>query len=259
MADRFYPEAASGLEDYGGRSPLRVGASIDLVSANEIAGTFQKQILDFNAHEDYVGVLSIGLGVQSLLLPTGTTDRRASILGQAVWGTGGTNFIAEFDFHNGAMFTLNAENVAINATFSEITADTAVSVKLSASVAAGDRPARAQLTRTFPRELLTDVSTDPLNNVSFPVPNFAHALYIFSDTPDFYQPGAAEIRFTGGPLVGATYFGGDQAALVTDGSSFLAPMENEDGFRFPETARFIQIINNSSIDFNLTTMFTLSL
>lgn len=239
-------------------SPVNMGNSQVLqrpLSASQI--NFQT-VLENRADNADSRNLTITTLVNQIQLPDiVNTLRFTSIIGKITWGVGGTQTFAEFDWHNGNQFSINSTFFTLEAAINTADNNTPAEINVGAFYTMGARPARAQLTRTFPQ---LSLSAAGVSQASIPVPPFAHAVYIFDSNRNFYSPGNATIRYAGGPTIGATYLTGDVVQFEADGSDFLEPIFNEDGARFPEQTRFIQIINNSMVEaIQPTVMFTLNL
>lgn len=244
----------------GGRppSPINMGNSDTIVRPTDINNVRFKSILENRG--DNTG--SVNITITTLILggivfPAGVNiGRFTSIIGRLVWGVGGTQSFVEFDWHTGNQLSVNATFFDVQAAINTDDEATPEEIQVGAFYTMGERPARSQVTRTFPKvELAPDGG-----QVAIPVPPFAHAVYIFAGNSNFYSPGNVEVRFAGGPSIGANYLTGDDVQLSIDGSQFLDSMQNEDGTRFPEQTRFIQIINNNLNEtMDPTVTFTLDL
>lgn len=205
-------------------------------------------VLKTNVGNTGAKTFNIGLGVSSLVLPNTVGPRRASILGKCSFGSGGGRFDFDFDWHQGSQFSIQATSLDLHAAFEEISDDTADRVIVSASLVEGSRAARSQLTRTFSNNIV-----DTGAGTVIPVPNFAHAFYLFSPDPGFFTMGSVDVLFKGGPL--AT----DQTQHTTGTDDIQNAMNFEDGTRFPEQTRFLRFTTSSEgAPFIFWVVFTLS-
>lgn len=189
-----------------------------------------------------------------------TAVRNLSVLGRLQYGIGGAEFSVDFDWRNGNQLTVVAAFVRVMAAYSTLgTAIAPAEVTVGAMFASGGRPARAQSTRTYPQLIASD--SEESGVVVFPVPPQAHALNIFALEPEFYEAGNAQIRFLGGANNGfSAASSGDLVSFVTDGAVFLAALASEDGVRFPESVKYIEVSGLAADqDFHITPCFTLNL
>lgn len=185
-------------------------------------------------------------------------ERKLAILGRITWGIGGARMQADFDWKLGTQLSVPATFVRIEAAYSE-TEFAPTEVRVFAMFASGSRAARAQVTRTFPQLVVTGDGEGSTAIVIFPIPPMAQALNIFAGNPEFYDAGVAQVRFVGG--VGSDYSSAstDLASFVTDGQPFLQAVANEDGVRFPEAAKFVEISTTEDESYLITPSFTLNL
>jgi hypothetical protein len=177
--------------------------------------------------------------IEGYNLPPGSppsADRKLAILGRLEWGIGGVGMACDFDWKMGNQLSVAASFIRLSAAYSE-TVLGPPNVKLTAMFSSGGRAARSQVTRSYP--LLTFSDTQP---VLFPVPPMAHALNLFSPSASFYTAAAVSVRFVGGASAGLSAVSTDLCALATDGVPFKQALATEDGVRFPETTRFVEII-----------------
>lgn len=223
-------------------------------------------VLDSPKQEDCASlqVFTINTWLGNYELPdTGespTAVRNLSVLGRLEYGIGGADFSVDFDWKNGNQLTVVASFVRVKAAFSTTGTLIAPSkVTIGAMFASGGRPARAQATRTYPQVIASD--SEETGTVIFPVPPMAHGLYLFSEEPEFYEVGNAQIRFLGGANNGfSAPSTGDLVSFVTDGVPFLQALGNEDGVRFPESVKYIEVTGaDEAQDFHITPCFTLNL
>lgn len=216
-----------------------------------------QSVMKANAEDGVSRMITINCGVENIILPAVQPNRRVSLVGRVQWGTGGTNYQALFDYKNGTQFSIGANSVQIDVAFAEIATETADSVRVKASLDQGPRASRSQLMRSFPRQTIAEQSL-----VTYPVPDFAHSFYIFSDDPTIFSPGNVQVRFISGPSTAVVYAGTDQVQGILTGGQ-LDAANFEDGIRFPEATRFISILNNTliggGITYNITPTFTLSM
>jgi hypothetical protein len=163
---------------------------------------------------------------------------------------------ADFDWKIGNQISIAASFVRIVAAYSEIDSVNEESpplVSVGAMLSTGGRAARSQVTRTFPR-LAIDVN----NPVVFPVPPFAHALNLFSAQPAFYTAANSTITYLGGASAGFSAVSTDLVNFVSDGVPFLQALASEDGVRFPEATKFVQLTTTSESSLFVTPCFTLN-
>lgn len=183
--------------------------------------------------------------------------RNLSVLGRLSYGIGGVNFQVDFDWKNGNQISVAASFVRVLAAYSTTGALIGPSeVQVAAMLASGSRAARSQATRTYPRLITNDSSV-----VVFPVPPMAHALNLFAEEPSFYSEDNVAIRFLGGANNGFSAAStADLVSFVTDGRPFLEALSTEDGVRFPEAVKFIEISTTvEAQDYHVTPCFTLNL
>lgn len=200
--------------------------------------------------------------IQTLLgnytLPNAVVGRKLAILGRLNWGVGGASMQVDFDWKMGGQLSVAASFVRVSAAFSE-TDNAPEEVRVIANFSSGSRAARSQVTRTFPKVVVAGDGGAPLSVVMFPIPPFAHALNIFATNPDFYDADAAQIRFVGGVSTDYSSVTTDLESAVLDGVSFLNALGNEDGVRFPEAAKFVEVSTIIADSFPITPCFTLNL
>jgi hypothetical protein len=193
----------------------------------------------------------------SYALPAGElTQRKLAILGRIQWGVGGVMFQADFDWKLGNQLSVLASFVSIMAAFSETTVSPA-EVVLSAGFGSGGRASRAQVTRTFPQ--LHIAGGDPALVVIFPIPPFAHALNLFATDQDFYDTDEVTVRFVGGVSSDFSSVTTDLASFISDAAPFRQALATEDGVRFPESAKFVEVSTSDEAGYNFTPTFTLNL
>lgn len=185
-------------------------------------------------------------------------DSHLAILGLIEYGIGGVQFKANFDWKVGTQFSIAASFVRLSAAFSEVGETAPSEILVAAMMASGSRAARSQVTRSYPQLTVVDGGN---STVLFPVPPLAHALNLFSPQPKFYEAGSVVIRYVGGANQGISTASTSLAVFETDGVPFLSAMSNEDGMRFPETARWVEVSYGTSevVEFEFTPCFTLSL
>jgi hypothetical protein len=198
--------------------------------------------------------------IQTLLgnytLPSETTERKLAILGRMTWGVGGAIMQVDFDWKMGGQLSVAASFVRIEAAFSE-TDDAPDDVRVIANLASGSRAARSQVTRTFPQVRIS--GGEGAEVVLFPIPPFAHALNLFADDMDFYDVDEVQVRFVGGVSSSYSAATTDFEAAVLDGSPFLNALASEDGVRFPEAAKFVELSTTAETAYLVTPCFTLNL
>lgn len=188
----------------------------------------------------------------------GAESRKLAILGRLIWGVGGAIMQADFDWKVGGQLSVAASFVRVEACFSE-TDNAPEEVRVAANLASGSRAARSQVTRSFPQVRISGDGEGASEVVMFPIPPFAHALYLFSDDQDFYTADVARIRFVGGVSSNYSSVTTDLASAVMDGQPFYTAMGNEDGVRFPETAKFVEVSTTENAAYLITPCFTLNL
>lgn len=182
-------------------------------------------------------------------------ERRLALLGKLTWGIGGATFQADFDWKIGNQLSFAASFFRVDIAFSEVGEGSPDSVTVGAMHSSGGRASRSQVTRTYPKV--------PVGTSLFPIPPFAHALYLFADDPDFYGDDEgvpnATIRYVGGASSGYSAISTDLESFVTGGAPFLAALSNEDGVRFPEAARVVEIVAAGGLGpWGVTPTFTLN-
>ncbi len=190
---------------------------------------------------------------------TESPSRNLSVVGRLEYGIGGTQFSVDFDWRTGNQLSVAASFVRVLAAYSTSGALLAPNeVTVGASLASGSRAGRSQATRTFPRVIVSNAEE---GTVVFPVPPQAHALNIFSEDPEFYEVGDVQIRFLGGANNGFSAAStADLVSFVSDGVPFLHALSTEDGVRFPESVKFIEISTSTEDqDYHITPCFTLNL
>jgi len=219
-----------------------------------------KTVIQTSRPFDYASIITICTGISQYILPAEIDGRNIQILGRLRFGVGGGLFEVNFDWKNGTQFTVATDTVTLDAAFLTIPGTTGpIVASIQGAMIFGTGPARQQLTRSFPRTELLRFDPETPADISFRVPPFAHALYIFSVESEFYIPGNVEVAFCSGPNCDFSAATGDETLLIIDGSEFLGAMNSEDGLRFPEGTRFVVIRNLGSTDFNITPTFTLSM
>lgn len=182
---------------------------------------------------------------------------RLAILGHIQYGIGGAIFDADFDWKIGTQMSIAASFVRVSAAYSEIF-NTAPVVSVGAMLSSGSRASRAQVTRSYPQLVINNDVEE--GTKIFPIPPLAHALNLFSREPDFYEVGAAQIRFISGANNGFNLPSNDLCSFAYDAAPFLVALANEDGVRFPESAKFVEIsTTETGVDYHVTPCFTLSL
>ncbi len=205
--------------------------------------------------DNQIRIYNIMTWLGGYTMPPVVLDRKLAILGKLIWGIGATTFTADFDWKTGNQLSIAASFVRIVAAYSEFGPNTPDNVRIGAMLSSGSRAARAQATRSFPELIVNSSET-----VIFPIPPFAHALNLFAREPIFYDPGDVQIRYLAGASAGFSAVSTDFSPWVTDGTPFLPALGVEDGVRFPETARFVEISTVTvAQDYHVTPCFTLSL
>jgi hypothetical protein len=208
------------------------------------------------AVQQYCVQTSIG----NVNLPDGS-DRHLAIVGKLKWGIGGVTFQADFDWKVGGQLSFAASFFRVDAAFSQ-TGDAAPDVvDIGAMYASGGRAARSQVTRTYPRLLLTAEAP----TVVFPIPPFAHALYLFANEETFYGDDGdtppipnVSVRYVGGADNGFSAASTDLESFNVGAGLFKDALTNEDGVRFPESARFVEVTANDGEQYRFTPCFTLN-
>jgi hypothetical protein len=192
-------------------------------------------------------------------LPNGeTTGRKCAILGRLTWGIGGAQMQVDFDWKLGGQMSVGASFIRVEAAFSE-TVVSPDDVRVIAMFSSGSRAARSQVTRSYP-QLITSNEGDPVEVNVFPIPPFAHALNLFALEPEFYETGGIQVRFLGGASAGFSAVSTDLESFITDGIPFLQALATEDGVRFPEAAKFVEVSTVlATSTFHYTPCFTLNL
>lgn len=180
-------------------------------------------------------------------------DERLAILGKLVFGIGGATMEVDFDWKVGTQLSLAASYLRVEAAYSEIGSGSPNEVRIAAMIASGSRAARSQVTRTYPRLLV-----DSDHTVLFPIPAYAHALNLFADDTDFYGADAVRIRYVGGANNGISTASTSLEVFNIDGVPFLNGLSTEDGVRFPEAAKWVEISTEGEGQFQVTPCFTLS-
>jgi len=187
-------------------------------------------------------------------LPPDITARKLAILGKVTYGIGGASFSADFDWKIGNQLSFAASWFRIDAAFSEIGDTCPDKVSIGAMHSSGGRAARSQVTRSYPF-----LTTSPDEPRLFPIPPMAHALYLFSSDQEFYDEGNVLIRYVGGASDGYSTASTDLESFETDGVLFKQALANEDGVRFPETARVVEVSTNvEDTAYDFTPVFTLN-
>lgn len=206
--------------------------------------------------------------IQTLLgnyfLPAEGTGRKVAILGNLTWGVGASSFSVDFDWKTGNQITLAAKFVRLQAAFSEIV-QAPDKIRIAGLCTPGNSGARSQVTRTFPQLTISGGNVDPDDNqiVIFPIPPMAHALNLFATDSSFYGTDVIQVRFVGGVSSDFSTTTTDLASFVTDGVPFAQALTQEDGVRYPEAAKFVEVsVAGSPEDvtvFHFTPTFTLNL
>jgi hypothetical protein len=126
-------------------------------------------------------------------------------------------------------------------------------------LSSGSRAARSQVTRSYPQIIGTSGAVDTVTR-SFPVPPFAHALYLFANEQDFYGAGNVSVKFLGGASAGFSAPSTDLVSFNSDGQPYFNALGNEDGVRFPECTRVVEVtVLKAATTYHFTPCFTLSL
>lgn len=189
-----------------------------------------------------------------------TPDRMLALLGKLNYGIGNASFEVDFDWKLGTQLSVAASFVRVSVAFAEVNAGSPDQVSVAAMLSSGSRASRSQVTRTYPQLTLASSGGEAGNVVLFPIPPLAHALNLFAVQPEFYDDGAVTIRYVGGASAGFSAASTDLCSWSSDGAPFLQALATEDGVRFPEAAKFVEITNNSETDIvQVTPCFTLSL
>lgn len=192
-------------------------------------------------------------------LPTdGPTGRALALLGKLSWGIGGARFTADFDWKTGNQLSFSASFFRIDIAYSEVGESCPEKVSVGAMQSSGGRASRSQVTRTYPKLLI-----DADNPVIFPVPPYAHALYLFANEQGFYEEPAGvpnvKIRYVGGASAGFSAVSTDLESFNVGAGLFKTALTCEDGVRFPEAARFIEVSTEvEDATYRFTPCFTLN-
>lgn len=200
------------------------------------------------------------LGAWTLPAETEGPDRNLSVLGRLEYGIGGTQFQVDFDWKVGNQISVAASFVRVMAAYSTSGLLLAPGeVAVGAMISSGSRASRSQATRTYPKLIVND--GEETGTVVFPVPPQAHALNIFSEDPEFYETDAVQIRFLGGANNGFSALStSDLVSFVTDGVPFFDALSKEDGVRFPDSVKYIEVSTTTvGQDYHITPCFTLNL
>lgn len=205
--------------------------------------------------ETCIEIFNIVTDMVSYELPSGGPSARyLAVLGRLEFGIGGASMSVDFDWKVGSQISVAASYIRLSACYSGTGSEVPDSVKVQAMLASGSRASRAQTTRTFPK-----LHVDTTHVQVFPIPPFAHALNIFSSFPAFYTGSNVQIRYVGGASAGSNAASTDLVSWVSNGAPFLAALGNEDGVRFPEMARYVEITSGDATGYDFVPCFTLSL
>lgn len=210
-------------------------------------------------NDSQLRIFNICTYIKGYEMPT-AAGSRLCLLGKMEFGIGGGTSVVDFDWKEGNQISVAASFVRLSAAFSEVdvgAAGTTVPSKVSvgAMLSSGSRAARAQNTRTYPRLLVNDASV-----VLFPIPPFAHALNLFANEPGFYTGTNISVRFVGAATAGFSAASTGLQSWQSNGAPFLNALANEDGVRFPESARFVELSTAvPATDYHVTPVFTLSI
>lgn len=189
--------------------------------------------------------------IEKYSLPV-TSGSRLAILGKLSFGIGGVTVEADFDWKVGTQLSLAASFLRVSAAYSEVGSTISPpEVRIGAMISSGSRAARSQVTRTYPQLL---VDTD--HTVLFPIPAYAHALNLFADDQDFYDPDEVTVRYVGGANLGISAASTCLQSFKSDAVPFLNGLASEDGVRFPEAAKWVELSSTNA--YNVTPCFTLS-
>ncbi len=222
-------------------------------------GNFQ-EVFDspIDPNNSQLRIYNLMTWIGNYTLPDGEDDRHLAILGRLEWGIGATTFQADFDWKMGTQLSLAASFLRVAAAYSEIGDNVPqAGVRIGAMIASGSRASRSQVTRSYPRlDIATSAEADSI--VVFPVPPFAHALNLFATDQTFYGANKAIITFLGGASNGFSSSSSDLVTFKSDGQPFFTALATEDGVRFPECTRFVQVEAADGEEFSFTPCFTLS-
>lgn len=208
---------------------------------------------DADPDDSQLRIYNLMTWIGGYTMPAGDSTRLA-ILGKLEYGIGGASFEVDFDWKLGTQISIAASFVRVMAAYSEVAASPE-SVSIAAMMSSGSRAARSQVTRSYPRLIMNDSSP-----VIFPIPPMAHALNLFSTDREFYEPDGVQVRFIGAANNGFSALATSLESFNYDGSIFLNALANEDGVRFPEAAKFVELSTATvAQDYHVTPCFTLSL
>jgi hypothetical protein len=199
------------------------------------------------------------VGPPNLPDPDEVSGRALALLGKLSWGIGGAQFSADFDWKTGNQLSFAASFFRIDVAFSEIGENAPSKVSVGAMQSSGGRASRSQVTRSFPKLLIDDE-----NPVIFPIPPFAHALYLFANEEDFYGDDGegvpnVSIRYVGGASAGFSALSTDLESFNVGAGLFKTALTCEDGVRFPEAARYVEVSTaKADTTYRFTPCFTLN-
>lgn len=231
-------------------APLRIGNN-DTLRNDSSMGREKTIIAPVTCVPQGSENLVVSLGVSDVVFngaaPPGTLYV-ANIVANIRFGIAGAYQSLDIDCKAGVQLSLMADALEVTARIeNHLDAGSPVSVKVSASVSSGGRAARSFPTRTYPRTLV-----DPSAN--FLVPNFAYSLILMGD-PDLFVSGAADVVISG-TNASVGYSAG--APLATLQASQLLGAEITDGFKLPNGAAVVSIINNTGEPLYAVPVFALS-
>jgi hypothetical protein len=198
------------------------------------------------------------VGPPNLPDPDEVSGRALALLGKLSWGIGGARFTADFDWKTGNQLSFAASFFRIDIAYSEVGESCPDRVSVGAMQSSGGRASRSQVTRTYPKLLIDDE-----NPVIFPIPPYAHALYLFANDEDFYGDDTGtpnvKIRYVGGASAGFSAVSTDLESFNVGAGLFKTALTCEDGVRFPEAARFVEVSTAvESTTYRFTPCFTLN-
>lgn len=218
-------------------------------------GNFQ-QVLDIARNDENEEIRNFNLmtWIGGYTLPD-VSNANLAILGKCEYGIGGVGFSFDFDWKMGTQISVAASFIRISAAYSEIGTNTPPEVRIAAMASYGSRAARSQVTRSYPLLTVSDSTV-----VLFPIPPLAHALNLFSLQQAFYDADNVQIRYLAGASAGFSTTSTSLVSWISDGQPFAQALATEDGVRFPETARFVEVtVEAADTTYEFTPCFTLSL
>jgi len=234
-------------------APLRIGNNETLTKDSSM-GREKAVIAPVSCVPQGSENLVVSLGVGEVVFDTSAppgTLYVANIIARIRFGIAGALQQVEIDYKTGVQLSLMADALEVVAKLEDYQSPGApISVKVSASVASGNRAARSFPTRTYPRSEVSDTTAS-----NFLVPNFAYSLILFGD-PEMFVSGAADVVISG---TNASVGYSSGAPLATLQASQFLGAEITDGLKLPNGASTVSIINNTGVPFYVTPVFGLSI